>query len=145
MKPRTAGFAAKIEPIQADIPLSAQEAEALGWRLLATLAGTIAAGEQLELRLERSGAEVVLLCELPASLAAEKDIFAGQERPSASAVSAGMFGAGFALRLARAEARAAGGDLLRMKDSLYLTMPYLTRRRAPHSEVREASEATGSG
>ena len=143
LKPRTAAFDARIEPIQADVPLSTGEAEALGWRLLATLASTIAAGEQLELRLETSGAEVVLLCELPASLAAEKDIFAGNERPQAGAVSAGMFGAGFALRLARAEARAVGGDLLRVKDSLYLTMPYLTGRKAPHSEKPEASEAAG--
>lgn len=143
LKPRTAGFEARIEPIQADIPLSANEAEVLGWRILATLVGTIAAGEILELRLETSGAEVVLLCELPASLAAEKDVFAGQGRPQAAAVTAGMFGAGFALKLARAEARAAGGDLLRVKDSLYLTMPYLTARKAPHSEKPEASEAAG--
>jgi hypothetical protein len=41
-------------------------------------------------------------------------------------VSAGVFGAGFALRLARAEARAAGGDLLREGDALVLTLPRLT-------------------
>jgi hypothetical protein len=37
-----------------------------------------------------------------------------------------MFGAGFALRLARAEARAAGGDLIREAEALILTLPCLT-------------------
>ena len=34
-----------------------------------------------------------------------------------------MFGAGFALRLARSEARAAGGDLVRSDNRLSLTLP----------------------
>ncbi|MFN3517638.1 MAG: hypothetical protein ACK4YM_10845 [Novosphingobium sp.] len=40
-------------------------------------------------------------------------------------IAAGVFGVGFALRLARAEARAAGGDLLRKDAKLRLTLPLL--------------------
>lgn len=144
LKPRTAAIEARIEPEPTTVPLSNREAEALGWRLLATLASTVGAGETLDLSLEVSGNEVVLLCELPASLAAETDVFATNERSSASSVSAGMFGAGFALRLARAEARAAGGDMLRVKDSLYLTLPYLTGRGASHTQEPAAPQAASS-
>jgi hypothetical protein len=49
-----------------------------------------------------------------------------------------MFGAGFALRLARAEARAAGGDLVRATDetgdALVLTLPRLTAAQANPSQ-----------
>ena len=70
---------------------------------------------------------------LPASLAAHDDVFAADNRAAGGAVSAGMFGAGFALRLARAEARAAGGDLVRDGDALSLYLPSLTAAGAAPS------------
>lgn len=44
-----------------------------------------------------------------------------------------MFGAGFALRLVRAEARAAGGDLEHVDERLRLTLPLLTAARGDPS------------
>jgi hypothetical protein len=41
------------------------------------------------------------------------------------AINAGPFGAGFALRLARAEARAAGGSLVRDGDRVDLVLPLM--------------------
>jgi len=98
-------------------------AEALLWRLLATLGGGCAAGEMLEARLNSADRQFTLACELPKQLLSEDDIFAAEVRPIGTAINPGLFGAGFALRLARAEARAAGGDLMREGDKVILTLP----------------------
>jgi hypothetical protein len=118
-----------------------QESEALAWRLLATLAGAIGAGENIQIELAEQDRAVRLCSELPASLSSETDIFAASARPAAGIVSAGMFGAGFSLRLARAEARAAGGDLTRVDDWLLLTLPLLTEIEAEpsHSDTGNAA------
>lgn len=98
-------------------------AEGLLWRLLATLGGGCGAGEKLACRLEDTPDEIRLVCELPAQLLGEEDIFAAQVRPIGTAINPGVFGAGFALRLARAEARAAGGALTCEDRSVILTLP----------------------
>jgi hypothetical protein len=72
------------------------------------------------------GALARLTAALPGALAAEDNLFAAAVRTTGSAVTSGLFGAGFALRLARAEARGAGGDLVRDGDALVLTVPLLT-------------------
>ena len=108
------------------IALDPEDAEALIWRLLATLGGGCASGEMLGATLEARRGEVVLSCEVPAQLMAEDDIFAAEARPIGAAVNAGLFGAGFALRLAKAEARAAGGRLEVSDDTVTLTLPLLT-------------------
>ena len=128
------------EPMQ--VPLSAPDAEILGWRLLATLTGATAAGEEIALTLDRASGPVRLVAALPASLAQADDIFAVDTRAGGGAVSAGMFGAGFALRLARAEAKALGGDLVRDAGSLVLTLPRLTASNRDPSP-READVAHG--
>ena len=56
-------------------------------------------------------------------------------QPQQQALSAGMFGTGFALRLAAAEAQAAGGSLERRGDKLRLSLPGLTRPGAGHSQA----------
>jgi signal transduction histidine kinase len=108
----------------------AEDAEALLWRLLATLGAACGTGEQLAGRLTpmiaQGRALARLECALPASLAQEDNLFAATARPAESVINAGLFGAGFAFRLARAEARAAGGTLLRDGDNLVLTLPLLT-------------------
>jgi two-component system OmpR family sensor kinase len=73
---------------------------------------------------------------LPAQLASrtEEEIFRAAAGSVPQVVSAGVFGVGFALRLARAEARAAGGDLLRKADRLRLTLPGLTATLPSHTE-----------
>ncbi|MEM7690125.1 MAG: histidine kinase dimerization/phospho-acceptor domain-containing protein [Pseudomonadota bacterium] len=107
------------------IPLDPQEAELLIWRLMATLGGACDAGEALTSSLEACEEDVRLSCDLPRQLLIEPDIFATEAKPAETAINAGVFGAGFALRLARAEARAIGGNLTRYEDRLVLTLPRL--------------------
>ncbi|KEO90752.1 hypothetical protein EH31_06850 [Erythrobacter longus] len=110
--------------------IGADNAESLMWRLLASVGGACAASETLEARLEDNGDFIRLTCELPMQLLGEEDLFAADVRPSGTAISPGLFGAGFALRLARAETRAGGGDLVRKSDSVILTLPRVSTARA---------------
>ncbi len=134
---RMAGFALESNDDALAVGLSAADTELLVWRLLATLAGATGGGEQLGLTFAAVEHEARLACELPATLAGEQDLFAASARPTGGALSAGAFGAGFSLRLARAEAVAAGGGLVRIGDSIVLTLPLLT---AP-LRLRSASDA----
>lgn len=121
------GAALEMDPRgtrDASIPLASDDAEALAWRLLATLAGAVGANERIRLAIAETNGFVTLSCTLPAAFAARDDIFADSTRASGS-VSAGMFGPGFALRLARAEARAINGDLRREGSHLILALPHL--------------------
>ena len=137
LRPRTSGFRLDLREGEYSVPLARGEAEALAWRLLATLTGAVGAGEELDMSLDRENGRLAMRCELPASLAARQEIFAAGTR-SGGAVSAGVFGAGFALRLARAEARAAGGNLAREDDWLVLTLPRLTASAAEPSHREQA-------
>jgi signal transduction histidine kinase len=126
------------------VPCDGEDAEALLWRLLASIAAVCGEGEVLEARLapviHQGGALARLTCTLPAELAREADIFAATARPRSGAINAGLFGAGFAFRLARAEARAAGGALVREGDVLVLTLPLLTGSDAlPRSAAGSAA------
>lgn len=109
------------------IAIDHEDAEALIWRLLASLASACAPGERVVVSLDPlsgpRGAISRMVCGLPARLAAEEHLFAATIRASGSVINAGLFGTGFALRLARAEARAAGGDLKRDGAALMLTLP----------------------
>ncbi len=142
LRPRGARFelASAAEPMP--VPLDVHEAETLGWRLLATLTGAAGAGETLLLTLEPVSDAIRLAASLPASLARADDVFEADGRAGGGAVSAGMFGAGFALRLARAEVRAIGGDLAREGDRLVVTLPRLTASKREPSPV-EADAAHG--
>ena len=106
------------------------DAEGLVWRVLASLAAACGAGEQLTLSLSpllgAEGAAARLDCTLPARLALADNLFAAMTRSADSTINAGLFGAGFALRLARAEARAVGGSLHRDGNAVALTVPLLT-------------------
>lgn len=144
LEPRGAGFA----PDFADtttllIALDRDDAESLLWRVLASLGAACAEGETIAVQLSpligADGALARLTCALPAILAAEDNLFAATARGAPGAINAGLFGAGFALRLARAEARAAGGALQRDGGKLVLTLPLLT---ASHSLPSEASSGT---
>jgi len=112
------------------IGLDPEDAEALVWRLLASLGAACGAGERIAVQLDpligAGGAMARLVCALPARLAAEDNLFAATTRSAESAINAGLFGTGFALRLARAEARAAGGAMRRDGATLVLTLPLLT-------------------
>lgn len=124
LSPRMAGLDFKLaEDGPVPIAMAQDEAEALIWRILATMAGLCTAGEQLDLTLQREKRVTRLWCELPSQLMVEEDAFATKAKPTSRGLSAGFFGAGFSLRLARAEARAAGGDLLQQDDYLCLVLP----------------------
>ena len=105
------------------VAIDPDQAAMLVWRLLATLAAACAEQEMLNVAFDTDNGEAALTCDLPRQLAASDDIFAAGIAPDAGTIHAGSFGSGFALRLARAEARAAGGMLERDGDTMVLTLP----------------------
>ena len=77
-------------------------------------------------------------------LAGEDDLFAAAARNEAAVITAGMFGTGFTLRLARAEAEAAGGSLVLRGETLVLSLPALTHTARDHSQAKNgATPAAG--
>lgn len=121
---RMAGIEIEAEPDEPIIVAVEQdEADSLLWRLLATLGGGCSAGELLRAELSIDKSMGRFTCELPAQLLAEDNIFTAEVRPIGTTINAGLFGAGFALRLARAEARSASGDLTRDDETVILTLP----------------------
>lgn len=127
LQPRNAGFVATLGGT-CRVDLAKQDAELLSWRILATLGSAAAPSEKLALTLDHEGGMAQFVADLPASLNGSEDIFAARGKPLSVAISAGPFGPGFALRLARAEARAIGGSLRRENRRLILTLPALTAR-----------------
>ncbi|MGZ3197039.1 MAG: histidine kinase dimerization/phospho-acceptor domain-containing protein [Croceibacterium sp.] len=116
------------------IGLGREDGALLAWRLLASLAGSLAPGEVVELSLRGGDQGIELETELPFALAGEEDPFAAAPRGDTPALTAGMFGIGFTLRLARAEAEAAGGSLERRGETLVLSLPALTGAAPDHSQ-----------
>lgn len=132
---------ARLDPVwslaEARVPLGPDCAETLAWRFLGTVASAAAAGERIALELAGEQDRLRLTVQLPAALAQVVDVFAADVRPAGGALGVGLFGAGFALRLARAEARAAGGELVRegsaaMVLTLPLANPFAPQRHDPH-------------
>lgn len=124
LAPRMAGIDLAQESARGIwVEIDPDEAEALAWRVLATLAGAVTAGEMLAAEIEVDQDQARLWCQIPAQLIAEDDIFAADVRPHASGLSAGLFGAGFSMRLARAEARGAGGNLTQVEERVCLALP----------------------
>ena len=135
-KARGSGFDLKIETEETATRLAPVELERVIWRVLATLAGTSAPGERLRLRLRNKGDMLRVDLTLPGSLAKldDKALFGAGPGAVPQVLAAGMFGAGFALRLARAEAQAAKGELRRKGDRLRLSLPGLTKAGPGHTE-----------
>lgn len=131
LQPRNAGFVATLGGT-CRVDLARPDAELLSWRILATLGSAAAPSEKLALTLDHEDGPndntAQFVADLPASLNGSEDIFAARGKPLSVAISAGPFGPGFALRLARAEARAIGGSLRRENRRLILTLPALTAR-----------------
>lgn len=125
--PRSSGLQPLVDLAQMDMPvaLNAADAERLVWRLIAALVGAAVTGEQLATKLTSAEGVVTLEVALPAALA-ERDgdeIFAIGEGMRAQALTAGIFGIGFTLRLAAAEAASAGGSLVRQGDAIVMALP----------------------
>ncbi len=133
---RNSGFDARVKGDDLAVPLAPIEAERIVWRLLATLAGTSTPGEVLPLKLRAEPAEVRLTVALPTLLAQrdEAALFSAAVGAVPQTIASGMFGVGFALKLARSEAVAAGGRLERRGNELELSLPGLTGTGASHSD-----------
>lgn len=145
LSPRVSRIEANWAVTEATVPLAPESAELLAWRFLATLAAATAAGEKMTLTLTAAAAGVLQLAvKLPAALAQSQDVFAGDIRAGGGALGTGLLGAGFALRLARAEARAAGGDLVREGlGRMILTLPLGAASAGPETKPhRSAVRAT---
>lgn len=143
-QPRVSGFKSRLADPPVPIAMSQRDGERLVWRLLGTMAGETAPGEFLSLRLTLQGDMAQFSAGIPRRLAEREGekLFEGGIATGQNAISAGMFGSGFALRLARAEARAVGGDLQRDADELVLSLP-LTDTATGNSEEFDA-EADGA-
>jgi signal transduction histidine kinase len=146
--PRRSALELECDDPALPVALDREEAERLVWRLLATLAGATSPGETLRLRARlrrdegtNQQGDVRIVLRLPVSLAftdgdALFDTGAGRQP---QALAAGMFGTGFALRLAAAEAKAAGGALERRQKNLRLTLPSaILEAQPPLPEVAAA-------
>jgi signal transduction histidine kinase len=134
LRPRSARIELLAEGGPFIFGMAEADAMQLAWRLLATLAGALAPGEIVELVLSGDGERTILDADLPAALSANGDPFAASAPAQPRAISAGMFGTGFTLRLARAEAEAIGGTLAQEDDRLRLVLPALTDSRAAHTQ-----------
>jgi signal transduction histidine kinase len=133
LRPRSARIELSVHSESFAVGLTENDAQQLAWRLLATLAGALAPGEIIDLALTSDGSELTLVADLPASLLDDGDLFAATAPAQQRAISSGMFGTGFTLRLARAEATAAGGSLARHDDTLRLVLPVLTASSPAHT------------
>lgn len=126
--PRESGFDIEAQDRPFTVGIAPGEVERLAWRLLATAATCAAPGERLAIRLGVDGGMVKLFLQLPATLAArnDDDLFYASATAATQALSAGMFGTGFTLRLARAEIRAAGGSMTREGGALLIDLPLVS-------------------
>lgn len=130
--PRGGGFAV-AEPELAPIAIDREDAARLIWRLLAALVGASTPGETLDLSVTREGAGVTLAVAVPRGLDALLEQGMAAPTQASSSPSFGMFGIGFTLRLAAAEAASAGGALVHDDVVLRLTLPGLTPAAADHT------------
>jgi signal transduction histidine kinase len=126
------------------VALSGGELERTVWRMLAVIAGGAAPGERLNVDLSNESGQAQLSLTLPASLAIRDDeaLFAPDTARGAGGILApAMLGSGFALRLAAAELRAAGGTMVRKGGKLFVTLPLLTEPAPAHSQGSRPARA----
>lgn len=137
MAQRESGFAFEMPDVAIPVTIARNDLERMVWRLLAAIAGAIGPVEQLPLVLSAQADKARLSVTLPASLRVldDEELFAAQAKAHGPALSAGMFGLGFTLRLAAAEAKSAGGSLTREEDALVLVLPIAS---SPSANVRSS-------
>lgn len=145
LRPRNAALSLTVSGGPFIVPLAEEEAAQIAWRLLATLAGALAPGETIDLTLTSDGNGLRLTASLPSSLPSGGEVFSCSAPKQSQALTAGMFGPGFTLRLVRAEAAAAGGSLESGDDRLILTLPTLTGSTHGHRPLDNANAAAAGG
>lgn len=135
--PRGGGFVLPESAPSLPVGIDGEEVARLVWRLLAGLVGLTAPGEALSLDLTYVGAQAVLTVHMPPAMVERMDVAAasGQPLDANRSLSSGMFGIGFTLRLAAAEAAAAGGALRRVARTLQLALPCLTPAASRHTHA----------
>ena len=126
LRARSAGFDLVAGSSELPVPLAQDEVRLLCWRVLASIAGTLSPGERLPVRVGEDHRQAAIAIDLPQAIRRQGDPFAVSATDQRAALSAGMFGQGFALRLAKAEAGAAGGTLSIADGLLDLRLPLLT-------------------
>lgn len=122
LEQRNAGFDLSVSGSPFTTALANEEMLRICWRLLATAAGALSAGERVSLALTGNGTEIELEMELPRRLRSDSMPDSGDDKRR-PVVSSGMFGPKFAFRLAAAEISAANGLLTFYEDRLTLTLP----------------------
>lgn len=144
--PRHSGFACEGEQAGVAVAMQRPDAERLVWRLLAGLAGAAAPGEILKLRLRTRDNMARMTVRLPEGLArlGDADLFRAGAEGHAQALSSGVFGLGFALRLATSEAASAGGGLERREDRLRLSLPLAARAGLTHASPTHSDSASAA-
>ncbi|MXO64295.1 sensor histidine kinase [Altericroceibacterium endophyticum] len=142
LRPRNARIVLLGDRDDVLIPHSASDVIGMIWRILATLAGTMAPAESLQITLEKQIDTVRISIELPLAIIDKGDIFEAAQPAKAPSLSAGMFGTGFSIRLARAEAKAMGGSLRQQDNQLWVTLPRLTENPSHNSTQEEQSKHT---
>lgn len=122
LEPRGAGFDLTVTGASFATAMSEPELAQLIWRILATATGSLSMGENVQLDLIAEGDRLRMKLDWPAGLQLrlESNRSDPARRP---VVSAGMFHPRFTLRLAGAEAAAAGGRLNLGDKRITLTLP----------------------
>ena len=138
MEPRSTKMTLLAEPGIHEVAVARADIDRIAWRLLATMASAAAASETVEITVQRERGQVVMRIDLPGALSREEDIFAMEATVAEGPISAGLFGAGFALRLTRSEIRTVGGHLERDGDQLVLGLPPAENYEAEHVETASA-------
>ena len=131
LRTRNAGFTLDGSGGPFMVAMTREDAMTLCWRLLATAAGALGPGEEIAIALTGDGRSVHLEMDVPRAIAEGQAGDSGE--PRRRAVSAGMFGPAFSFRLARAEAKIAGGDLRIRDRRVTMTIPALTAGAGDHS------------
>jgi signal transduction histidine kinase len=144
LRPRSAKVELNVTGSPFTVTMEEGDAQQLAWRLLASLAGALAPGEIVDLNLASDGRQIILDTDLPVALLGNGDLFEALGPSAPRAISAGMFGTAFTLRLARAEAEAAGGRLERRGDTLRLALPVLTAQSAAHTQGLHGNGGTSA-
>lgn len=142
LRPRNSAIALEVRGSPFTTALARDDLLALGWRILASLAGALAPSETITAELDSDGEMIALTLQLPEAIAAQEDRLATRIPEKRPAISAGMFGTGFSFRLSRAEIIAAGGTFAFVGSRLAVTLPLLTDSDAlPSTEIRDDNAA----
>ncbi len=144
LRSRNSGFDLTVTGSPFNTGIAREELMLTGWRLFASLAGALAPDERIDVQLEGDGEAIRLSAGLPQAIAEKQDPLAIVVDSTRPAISAGMFGTGFALRLAKAEIAASGGTFTVDEQHIVIDLPLLTALPGEHSTGSGGRDAAGA-